>query len=150
MNNKRGFDIARPTVSSRLFLWAIMLAALTFAVSCGGEKLPATTANQYPAGSVSNEDIEKTLKFDARVQTHEFDGDKLVVEVNQSWISSPPGMQERAIGEWYNMWQAARSGQAKGLEVIVRHEGNEIARWTGEGGYQPVEQPKAVESDSTS
>lgn len=152
MNDTRGRDAVRKDFWPRRFLYLGLLTALTLAAACGGEHMPTTQTTMYPAGSVSDQELEKTLKFDARVQSHEFDGNKLVVEVNQSWISSPPGLQQRAAGEWYNMWQSARKGenaQVKGLEVLVRYEGDDVAKWTDEKGYQPIEMKKANDESDT-
>jgi len=145
MKDIRGYDAIRAANGPRTALWMMMILALMMAAACGGESLPSEQATLYPAGSVNNEELEKKLKFDARVESHEFDGNKLVVEVNQAWISAPPGLRARAAGEWYNMWQSARKGedgQAQGIEVEVKYEGDTVAKWTGEDGYQPVERMK--------
>jgi hypothetical protein len=100
----------------------------------------------YAAGSKTDEDVDRELKFDARVQTYEAQGNKLVVDVNQSFASSPPGIQQRALSHWYSLWQAARTPQnskpQKSLEVVVRYEGNDLARWTGEEGFKTATRPK--------
>jgi hypothetical protein len=121
----------------------IVAAAMLAATGCGGDHRPAGNAPQYEAGSVSQEEIERQLKYDARVQDYEVSGDKLIVNVNQEWMSSPPGLQERAVGQWFGMWQTAQS--KKEVEVIVRHDGNDIARWTGQNGYKHVASPKSGE-----
>ncbi|MCI0485344.1 MAG: hypothetical protein L0229_01970 [Blastocatellia bacterium] len=153
MNDIREPDSFKAVSGLRPVLRLMMIAALMLTAACGGESLPGAQATLYPAGSVSDEAIEKTLKFDARVESHEFDGNKLVVEVNQAWIQAPPGMQARAAGEWYNMWQSARKGedgQAQGIEVVIKYEGDEVGKWTGEHGYQPVERMKDEAGESGS
>ncbi len=118
-----------------------VLIALILMAACGGHLETSGPAAQFPEGSVTNEDVEKLLKFDARVQDFEMDGNKLVVNVNQSWLSSPPGIQERAMGKWYGYWQAAHGGSAakpqKGVDVIARFDGKEIAHWTADGYKAP-------------
>jgi hypothetical protein len=113
-----------------------MMAAMLGAIGCGGEHKLAANAPEYPAGSVSQEEIERQLKYDARVQDFEVSGDKLIVNVNQEWVASPPGLQQRSIGQWFGMWQAAQS--KKGVEVVVRHDGKDVATWSGEKGYKQV------------
>src|SRR5215470_3431786 len=108
----------------RAIIWTAALAAILFAYACSSDTQPSATTAQYPTGI--NEDVEKQLKYDARVQDYETDGDKLIVNVNQAWISSPPGMQERAVGQWYTLWQNSHGGkQQKGPQVVVRYDGND-------------------------
>ncbi len=153
MNTTSRADVERP-VRPRAALWMALIALILIAAACGGEHNSGTASNRYPAGSVTEEDMGKTLKFDARVQDYETDGDKLIVNVNQEWVSSPPGIQARALDQWYNMWQAAHrssdSAPTKGLEVIVRHEGEDVASWTDEEGYKPVIRKKEKEDKSDS
>ena len=75
------------------------VGSILFLYGCGGDS-PHTgnAANEYPAGV--SEDVEQQLKYDARVESFEPDGEDLVVNVNDSWASSPQGMQERAVGQW--------------------------------------------------
>lgn len=117
------------------------LIALLLMAACSSQMETGGPAAQFPEGSVTNEDVEKLLKFDARVQDFEMDGNKLVVNVNQSWMSSPPGIQERAMGRWYGYWQAAHTGSAdklqKGVDVVARFDGKEIAHWTADGYKAP-------------
>jgi hypothetical protein len=121
----------------RVVLFAIALSSMLFANGCSSDSTPTgNSANEYPAGV--SEDVEKQLKYDARVESFETDGDDLVVNVNDSWASSPQGMQERAVGVWYSLWHAQHNGK-----VIVKHDGNSVATWSGEG-YKP-EKPKSGE-----
>lgn len=153
MNDIRRYDCFKAVSGLRPALWLMMFAALMLTAACGGESLPTAQESLYPAGSVGNQEIEQRLKFDARVESHEFDGNKLVVEVNQAWIQAPPGMQARAAGDWYNMWQSARKGedsQAQGIEVEVKYQGDTVGKWTGEHGYQPVERMKEKADESGS
>lgn len=149
MNNDRQSKASCVTGRLRPLIWAVSFAALLLAAACGGETNRADQ-KKYP---VLNDDIEKQLKFDARVEDYETDGDKLVVNVNQAWLASPPGMQERSIGQWFSLWRASLGngeGEPKeSIQVIVRHEGNDLAKWTGKQGYQPVAQPKSQAKDET-
>ncbi|HWP41710.1 MAG TPA: hypothetical protein VNO14_00645 [Blastocatellia bacterium] len=117
-------------------VWILVICVMLVSLACGGERHLSSNAPEYPAGSVSQQDIERNLKHDARVEGFEVDGDKLIVNVNQAWTSSPPGLQQRAVGQWFGMWKAAQSKNT--VEVIVRHDGADVARWTGEDGYRPV------------
>jgi len=119
----------------------LVLVAALIGSACGGHSVIGSSSAQFPAGSVSNEDVEKLLKFDARVDDFQMDGNKLMVNVNSSWADAPPGIQSRVLGHWYGMWQAANGGSAKdqkkGVSVIVSHDGTEVAEWTPENGYRP-------------
>jgi hypothetical protein len=117
----------------------LVMVAMLGAIGCGGEHKLAANAPEYPAGSVSQEEIERQLRYDARVQDFEVSGDKLIVNVNQEWVASPPGLQQRAVGQWFGMWQAAQS--KKGVEVVVRHDGKDVATWSGEKGYKQAAAP---------
>ena len=133
---------------ARFLSWTILIAATLAALGCGGEHRPGGIAPQYAAGSVSQEDVERQLRYDARVQDFDVTDDgKLIVNVNQNWVASPPGLQERAVGQWFGMWQAAQN--KKGVQVIVRHDGKDIASWSGEGGYKHVAAPKSGEGQSS-
>ncbi len=112
---------------------AILLGSMLFAYGCGSDSSQTSTVAKYPAGI--SEDIEQQLKYDARVDGFEPDGEDLVVNVNVSWMHSPPGMRERALGQWYSLWQPAHSAASK---IIVKFEGKEVERWTAEKGYQPA------------
>lgn len=128
--NEHGF-----VASLRPLIWAVALGTMFFAYACGGDDAPTTNARQYPTGI--SDDIHKQLKYDARVQDYEERGNTLVVNVNESWMSSPPGMRERALGQWYTLWQNSH-GKQDDLEIVVQHEGNALDSWSGEKGYQPA------------
>ena len=117
----------------RVVLLGIALGSMWFVNGCGSAATPTdSSAREYPAGV--SEDVEKQLKYDARVDSFEpdgEDGENLVVNVNDSWASSPQGMQERAVGLWYSLWHAQHSG-----DVIVKHNGNLVASWSAKG-YKP-------------
>jgi hypothetical protein len=95
--------------------------------------------------------LDRELKFDARVQDYEAEGDKLIVNVNQSFVSSPPGIQQRALGHWFNLWLAVRSTAdakpPKGLEVLVRHEGSDLATWSRDEGFKSAQRSKPKEEE---
>ena len=117
------------TRSARSLLWMISVAALLFAFACGGGSDQATNTAKYPTGV--SEDIEQQLKYDSRVDSFDATGDDLTVNVNDQWMNSPPGMQERSVGQWYSMWHSSHNGS-----VIVQHDGDKVGRWTSDC-YQP-------------
>lgn len=119
-------------IAGRAFA-AIVLGSMLFAYGCGSESHRTGTATKYPAGI--SEDIEQQLKYDARVDSFEPEGEDLVVNVNDIWLHSPPGMRERALGQWYSLWRPAHSAASK---IVVKFDGNEVERWTAEKGYQPA------------
>jgi hypothetical protein len=123
------------------------MLALAFAVSsCGGSPENNTSSIVAPA-NVSNQSVEQTLKFDSRVQDFDTDGDKLTVNVNDSWMKSPPGLQERAVDGWLAGWKSERAGDGgsvpKGLTVVVKYDGNDVARGTLDRGIELLGKPKA-------
>jgi|SRR5215216_5861951 len=120
----------------RVLMLAIAIGAVMFLYACGGDTDSTNTARQYPTGI--GDDIHKQLKYDSRVQDYTEDGNTLYVNVNDSWMQSPPGMRERALGQWYSLWQSAQ-GKKDGLKIIVQHEGNTLDSWSGEKGFQPAE-----------
>jgi hypothetical protein len=130
-------------------LLILFISFLTLA--CGSHSGAGGPAAVFPEGSVTTEEVEEALKFDARVAGHEVEGNKLIVEVNDSWMSSPPGLHERSLGKWFGMWQAAHNGSAekqqKGVEVVARFEGREVARWTAEG-YKWLGEPESEQAKS--
>ncbi|MGA9773840.1 MAG: hypothetical protein WBV94_32720 [Blastocatellia bacterium] len=128
---------------SHTLMWVIAIFAMLFVVACGGGHAPTNTSPQYPTG-IGN-DIEKQLKYDARVQDFQPDGNTLVVNVNDSWMSSPPGMRQRALGQWYSLWQASHGNNSK---IVVKHQGTEVDIWTAEKGYQPADMEKKKTSES--
>src|SRR5215210_477731 len=102
----------------RPMIWAVALGALMFAFACGGDTTSTNTARQYPTGI--SDDIYKQLKYDARVQDYQEEGNTLIVNVNESWMHSPPGMRERALGQWYSLWQGAQGKQGN-LKIVVQY-----------------------------
>ena len=126
----------------RSALWATSLIALLLTVGCASDSHEVAGAANYPSGI--SEDIEQQLKYDARVDSFDASGgEDLIVNVNDAWLSSPPGMQERSAGQWYTMWHSNHRGG-----VIVQHDGNKIASWTSDGGFKP--EPKSKEGESHS
>jgi hypothetical protein len=118
---------------NRLAVWTLSLALLICAFGCGSDTQPKSSGASYPTGI--SEDIEQQLKYDARVDSFEPDGDDLIVNVNDAWMHSPPGIRERALGQWYSHWQPAHSKTSK---ILVKFDGSEVERWTAEKGYQPA------------
>ena len=131
------------TSRSRTLAWVIAISAMLLVVACGGDHTATNTSPQYPTG-IGN-DIEKQLKYDARVQDYQPDGNTLIVNVNDSWMSSPPGMRQRALGQWYSLWQAEHGNNSK---IVVRLRGTEVDTWTAEKGYQPAGTEKKETSES--
>jgi hypothetical protein len=137
-------------VKLNMVFLAALIAVSVFLSACGDHSKHAGQLHKYPAGSVTSEDLDRQLKFDARVERYDDSDDKkLIIDVHQSWVASPPGMKERSLNQWYSMWQAVR-GDNKGLEVVVQHDGTPVAKWTAAGGYELVEQKKSKESGSES
>lgn len=130
-------------VSRRGAGWIALLIAAVFSFGCASDSNQATTSAKYPTGI--SEDVEKQLKYDARVDSYDASGDTLTVNVNDQWLNSPPGMQERSVGQWYSLWHANHSGG-----VTVQHDGNKIGSWTNDGGYKPETKAKSDESHSES
>src|SRR5712692_5927581 len=81
----------------RLALWTVAPVAMLFAYACGGDSRQTANAPKYPTGI--SEDIEQQLKYDARVDSFDTSSEDLVVNVNEAWLNSPPGMQERSVGQ---------------------------------------------------
>lgn len=123
----------------RRVVMAFAVGSIVVLYGCGGDSTHTGNAtNEYPAGV--SEDVEQQLKYDARVESFEPDGEDLIVNVNDSWATAPQGMQERAVGQWYSLWQAQHAGK-----VIVKYDGEAVATWSGEG-YKP-EKPKTTEDE---
>ena len=137
-----GFGSTTMTAASRLLLGVAIIGAMLMAVACGGSSKSTNTAPQYPAG-IGN-DISKQLKFDWRVQDFEENGSTLVVNVNDAWTASPPGMRERALGQWFSLWQSAHGKESK---IVVKHGGDEVDTYTADKGYQPVSKETKKESE---
>ena len=119
--------------NKRLTAWAGLLAATLFALGCGTDSQHTAGAAKYPTGI--SEDIGQQLKYDARVDSFDAEGEDLVVNVNDTWLHSPPGMRERALGQWYSLWKPGHGSAAK---IVVKHGGEEVESWTAEKGYQPA------------
>jgi hypothetical protein len=111
----------------------LSLTMMLFAFGCGSDSQQNNTGAKYPTG-ISDE-IGQQLKYDARVDSFDADGEDLVVNVNDTWLHSPPGMRERALGQWYSLWQPSHSKSSK---IVVKYEGNEVESWTADKGYQPA------------
>jgi hypothetical protein len=127
----------------RRALWMAALGAILFAYGCGSDSHESSSTVKYPTGV--SEDIEQQLKYDARVDSFEPGDNDLTVNVNDAWLNSPPGMQERSVGQWYSLWHSNHRGS-----VIVQHDGNKVASWTSENGYKPETKSKGGESHSES
>ncbi|HLG16317.1 MAG TPA: hypothetical protein VJH03_17690 [Blastocatellia bacterium] len=142
--------VSRSTFLRWVTLASVLLSSL-MVVACGGANNEGGQTGQSNA-AFTNDELEQRLKFDARVTDYQMDGDKLTVNVNKAWMSSPPGLQVRATSQWFAMWQSARAGDGKppgGLEVVVQHEGEKVARWSAEKGYEliPKEKPDAISAE---
>jgi hypothetical protein len=135
LQNRKGLQIVSAFV--------VFTAAL-FSIACGHEAAPAKTPGQYQAGSKTQADLDSLLKADARVEDFSPEGDKLIVNVNEAFTSQPYGLQQRALGEWHNVWQAVNNG-SKNATVIVQSSGEEVAKWTVSEGYKPKVKEKTTE-----
>lgn len=122
-------------MATRPTLTIALVTVMLFVFGCGGDSTTATNTSNYPVGI--SENVEQQLKYDSRVDSFDTgQGDSLIVNVNESWVSSPPGMQERSLGQWYSLWHSDHSGG-----VVVLYQGNKIASWTSTDGYKP--EPKS-------
>jgi hypothetical protein len=117
---------------SRL-MWISLVGAIVLFYGCGGSQTQTGNTAKYPAGI--SDDIEQQLKYDARVESFEPDGQTLVINVNDTWLHSPPGMRERALGQWYSLWQPSHGNASK---IVIKHDGEEVESWTADKGYQPT------------
>jgi hypothetical protein len=111
---------------------AVSVASLT-PIACGGHDATSGHGDQYLRRKVASEEIEKVLKADARVEDFETDGDKLIVTVKESWMHSPPGMKQFSIGQWFNQWKGEKGEGAKSVQVVVRYDGEDVAKATAAG-----------------
>ncbi|HVF90799.1 MAG TPA: hypothetical protein VNH22_12080 [Blastocatellia bacterium] len=127
-----------------MFLFVLITGA------CGGHHKTPTPTDQFPGTSADGETLEKMLKFDARVQDYEISGDKLIVNVNEYWIEAPYGIKERSTGQWFNMFRASQGNSAKELQVVVQHEGQEVGKWTPEGGFESAAGQEGAKSGAHS
>jgi hypothetical protein len=134
------------TIATGLILGTSLLAA-----SCGGSA-ETDSHSVIPPANISNQEVEKTLKYDSRVQDFDTDGDKLVVEVNKGWVDSPTGMQQRALDGWFVQWKAEHAGPdgkaPKAIAVEVKYDGNVISRATPDKGVEILAKP-ATKSENT-
>ena len=130
----------------RLLMLGAAILAMAFAAASCGSGSESNTSSIVPPANVSNQSIEQTLKFDSRVQDFDTDGDKLTINVNDSWMKSPPGLQERAVDGWLSGWRTERAGDGgsvpKGLTVVVKYDGNEVAKATPATGIEILGKPK--------
>lgn len=120
----------------------LSLTLMLFAFGCGSDSHQNNTGPKYPTG-ISDE-IGQQLKYDARVDSFDADGDDLVVNVNDTWLHTPPGMRERALGQWYSLWQPSHSKSSK---IVVKYDGNEVESWTADKGYQPTKKENNTASE---
>ena len=125
----------------------VMLVGLLFlAAACGSGDSNNAAANAS-AGSVSAEDVERDLKFDARVDDFNIDGNMLEVNVNEHWMSSPAGMQQTTLKRWLARWQASKTGDGemppKDIQVVVRYQGEPILTAAGDGKVEVVAKAKS-------
>ena len=138
-------DFVRRAPAPRPAAFVLLLGVLLLAAACGGGDA-ANTAAKASGGSVSSEDVETDLKFDARVSDFEADGNKLVVNVNEHWMSSPAGMQQTAVKRWLSRWQASKADDGgkppKDAQVVVRYDGGDILTATADGGVKVVAKAK--------
>ena len=145
----RNTDNLRRNVHGRRWtpvLIGLVLMGSLLVASCGGGGEATGIKAPSPSANVSGDDVEKSLKFDSRVQDFDTDGDKLTVNVNEHWTSSPVGMQERALKKWFADWQGARAGDngkpPKDVTVVVKYDGNDVARATIDKGIEFLNKPK--------
>src|SRR5262245_23882606 len=100
IENENVVCLAKPR---RRLMWISLVGAILLFFGCGGSQTQTGNTPKYPAGI--SEDIEQQLKYDARVDSFEPDGQTLVVNVNDSWLHSPHGMRERSLGHRNSHWQ---------------------------------------------
>jgi len=117
----------------------------TLFASCGGGT-ENNASSIVPPANVSNQSIEESLKFDSRVQDFDTDGDKLTVNVNDSWMKSPPGLKQRTVDGWLAGWKAERANDGgsgpKGLTVVVKYDGEDVATATPGQGIKIIDKLK--------
>jgi hypothetical protein len=133
MMTQRMSGLLSVRANKRRAAWMALVAATLIAFGCGGDSQHSGSAVKYPVGI--SEDIGQQLKYDARVDSFDAEGEDLVVNVNDAWLHSPPGIRERALGQWYSLWGPGHGSAAK---IVVKHDGNEVESWTAEKGYQPA------------
>jgi hypothetical protein len=127
------------------------ILVMAFGLTSCGSGSENNTSSIVPPANVNNQSVEQTLKFDSRVQDFDTDGDKLTVNVNDSWMKSPPGLQERAVDGWFSGWKTERAGDGgsvpKGLTVSVKYDGNEVAKATPDHGIELLGAAKTKSED---
>ena len=133
----RTHGLVHLSVIVRMLLVGFVLGSMLLALGCGSDAHHTSSAEKYPAGI--SEDVEQQLKYDARVDSFSPEGDDLIVNVNDSWMHSPPGIRERALGHWFSLWKPSQNTASK---IVVKFDGNEVERWTGEKGYEPASKEK--------
>ncbi|HUK90265.1 MAG TPA: hypothetical protein VLZ81_07680 [Blastocatellia bacterium] len=140
----------RGRAATSLALGLILVCCLGGA-SCGTTPETATHS-VIPPANISNQDVEKTLKYDSRVQDFDADGNKLVVNVNQQFVQSPTGIQQRALDGWFVQWKAEHAGSdgkaPAGTAVEVKFDGNLISRATDDKGIEILARP-SIKSANT-
>lgn len=129
--------------NGRAASYLLLLTVLSLMIACGGGSGAVKQMGQYEAGSKTMEDVETLLKNDSRVEGYNPSGDTLTVNVKESFTSAPYGMQQRAMWNWYNTWQAAKS--SKNASVVVQSNGADVATWNDKDGYKPAAQAKSEE-----
>jgi hypothetical protein len=127
----------------------LILGSSVIFSSCGG----STQARQtiVPPANIGDQQVEKTLKYDSRVQDFDTDGDKLVVNVNQFFITSPVGIQQRTLDGWFKQWRTEHGGDQKAsasVSVEVKYDGNTISRATPSNGVEILAKPTSKTQDA--
>src|SRR5215467_14147857 len=135
----------RAGLAMKCGLAVAIVALLLLAGACGGDS--ASPKAKASGEHATTEDVERDLKFDARVSDFDVDGNKLVVNVNDRWMSSPAGMQQTAAKRWLERWQTAKEAEgqsAKDAKVVVRFNGDDILT-VNAGGVTVVAKAKSEE-----
>lgn len=127
--------------TTRCLRLIVLIALALLAFGCGSDSQHSGSTAKYPTGI--SEDVEQQLKYDSRVDSYDTSGDTLTVNVSEAWLNSPPGMQERSVGQWYTLWHSSHSGG-----VVIQHGGNKVASWTQDGGYKPEPKAKSEQAES--
>src|SRR5690242_19059645 len=108
MMRKETVSSARTGDMRRSMIWPITVIALLVAFGCSSDNHENSSGVKYPTGISGH--VEQQLKYDARVDSFESGDADLTVNVNDAWLNSPPGMQERSVGQWYALWHSNHSG----------------------------------------
>lgn len=130
-------------------LWRLMAGSVAICIAsvaltgCGGHSGAAGKPAHYISRESDDDELDNVLKFDSRVDSYEKDGERLIIHVNDSWTSSPPGIQEFALGQWLQKWHSNN-----GDEVVVQSSGDDVARASTEHGIEFVK--RAVEEEEGS